>query len=334
MNQQHPLTPDKVRRWGRYAENSPLYRHLNEVIADDESLLSVLNQIEHLPRQNVLFAGVQYLMLRDGGGRLAGFYPNFSDDPGDTADVDDVFRTFVLDHADELAEIGRTRYTQTNECRRCVALLPAIWSTGVESFHLVDFGASSGLNLQLDRYNYRWGDVSWGPGSNVELETEVRGQPVVPRDIEIVSRTGLDVNPLDPGHADARLWLEALIWPEHHDRRQRLLAALQIAATNPPELVEGDALQTLGPVIDGLPDSEPVVVINSFILNQFPSADRTRYRDILNAGRSDRPVHQVSMEWLDSDAGGSDIIIDDGSGPHKVGMAHPHGEWLDLYARP
>jgi hypothetical protein len=329
-----PPTPEQTSAWGKYAETSPLYQRLNEVVAGDDSLMSVLNSIEHTPRQNILFAGVQYLMLRDGGGELAQYFPNFADRPRDLAGVATPFTEFVTAHADELTEIGRSRYTQTNECRRCVALLPGIWATPAERFHLIDFGASAGLNLQLDRYAYRWDGITWGPDSPVVLETENRGAEVKPKEIEILTRTGLDLDPVDPTDQDARRWLEALVWPEHAERRYRLRAALDLAAANPPQLVAGDALTTLGPAIDELPGEATVVVINSFILNQFPRADRTRYDDILNERRSQRPIYRVSMEWLDPNAEAADLAVDDGSGLRKVGAAQPHGEWLELYARP
>jgi hypothetical protein len=329
-----PLTPERARLWSKYAETSPLYQHLTVVVAGDDMLMSVLNAVEHLPRHNILFAGVQYLMLRDGGGPLAEFYPNFTDEPLPVSGVDEPFTEFVLGHADELAEVGRTRYTQTNECRRCVALLPAIWETPLSRFHLIDLGTSAGLNLQLDRYHYRWDDLEWGPASPVSLETGLRGRRPSPREVEILSRTGLDLNPLDAKDPDDRRWLEALIWPEHTGRRRRLQAALDLAAAYPPELVAGDALRTLGPVIDELPADDPVIVINSFILNQFEEPERARYDDILSERRAHRPVHRVSMEWLDKDDDAAALAIDDGSGLRKVAVAEPHGEWLELYARP
>lgn len=329
-----PLTGERARAWARYAETSPLYQHLTEVIADEPRLLEVLNAMEHLPRHNVLFAGVQYLMMRDGGGELAAFYPNFAATPRKLEGVDIPFTEFVLDHLAELLEIGRTRYTQTNECRRCSALLPAIWATGVRRFHLVDFGTSAGLNLHLDRYRYRWGDTEWGPDSAVELETEMRGIDVLPSEIEVLSRTGLDLNPIDPGDPDDRRWLEALVWPEHHRRRHRLIAALDLAAAYQVGRVAGDGLTRLPQVLNELPGNDPAVVVNSFILNQFSSEDRERYEQILVEAREDRPIYRVSMEWLDPSTDAADLEIDDGSGLRQIGRGQPHGEWLELYARP
>jgi hypothetical protein len=328
------VTPEQLRTWGRYATTSPIYSRLVEAIAADDELLRVLSRIEHTPPPNLLFAGVQYLMMRDGGAGLSRYYPNFDDfDPGADG-LENRFREFVLDHEESLVEIGRTRHTQTNECRRCVALLPAIWMVGHERFHLVDVGTSAGLNLMLDRYRYRWDGVAWGPESPVLLETESRGRVVAPRPIEILSRTGLDLHPIDPLDPDERLWLEALIWPEHHDRRQRLRAALGLAVDVELDLVPGNAAETLGPTLSGLPRGEAAIVMHSFALNQFAKADRWQLDGVIDDARTDRDVGRVSFEASNTDRGSSVVTIDDGTDPVEVGRAQHHGEWIDFYARP
>jgi len=328
------LTADQVRDWGRYLESSPLYLHLIHVVADDDDLLRVLNRVEHTPRPNVLLAGVQYLMMGDPGSDLEAYFPNFIETPLPVTRIDPVFREFVLAHEDELVDIGRTRHTQTNECRRCVALLPGIWETGLDSFHLVDVGTSAGLNLALDHFRYEWDGVEWGPPSSVVLTTALRGALVTPRPLAVLSRTGLDLHPVDAGDPDDRAWLEALIWPEHDDRRRRLRAALEIAASLPIDLVAGDMLDTLGTVLAGLPAGDPAVVLNSFVLNQLRKQDRERVAAIVSDCRSTRDIATVSMEWLDPDAPGAYIEVDEGSGARRIGVAQPHGEWLELYDRP
>ena len=328
------LSEDQARTWKRYADTSPLYQRLTDVVADDERLRAILDQIGNLPPHNLLFGGVQYLMLRDGPGDLGVFYPNFADEPVDPEGVAGPFTEFVLSHADELISIGNTRRTQTNECRRCVAIVPAIWSTPVTRFHLIDFGCSAGLNLNLDLYRYHWDGVSWGPDSPVSLRTENRGRPITPRPIEVLTKTGLDLAPIDPTDPDARMWLEALVWPEHDDRRRRLLGALEVATENPPTLVGGDALGTLGPTLDSLPGDESAVVVNSFILNQFPREARNTVGDIVRTARERRPVYRVSIEWLSKADDAATIAVDDGTGLEVVGMTQPHGEWVELYARP
>lgn len=324
------LTPEQIRNWKHFADNSPLYRRLTDVIADDPRLCDVLNSIEDRTRHNLLFAGVQYLMMRDGPGELGDFYPNFTDPPRDLGGIDGPFTDFVLENSEELIALGNSRLTQTNECRRCVALLPGVWETPASSFHLIDFGTSAGLNLHLDRYRYRWGSMEWGESSPVLLETENRGRSLSPRNIEVLRRIGLDLNPLDPADPDNRMWLEALTWPEHDERRQRLRAALGLADAGRSELVAGDALQTLGPALDSLPTGEPALVINSFILNQFPPEARSLVGDIVETARSKRPVFRVSMEWLNSETDAAVVAVDDGTGLRQVGLAHPHGEWIEF----
>ena len=328
------LTADQARGYGVYFETSPLYHHLNEVVASDRDLLGILNSIDHTPRQNILYAGIQFLLFKDRNSELAAFYPNLTEEPRPIDGIDGPLKEFVFAHSEELIEVGRTRYTQTNEPRRCIALVPAIWATPATRFHLIDFGTSAGLNLALDHYSYRWDGVTWGSDPKMVLTTDMRGEGVAPRNIEVLSRTGLDLNPVDVHDSDERLWLEALIWPEHHERRERLVAAMDIVSDIPLRLVAGDALRTLPEVLYQLPESEPAVVINSFILNQFDRKRRGQLSDLVEEARRKRPVYRVSMEWLNRDAAGASLSVDDGSGLEDIGLAQPHGEWLDLYARP
>ncbi len=57
------------------------------------------------------------------------------------------------------------------------------------------------------------------------LECELTGTLPPTRLPEVVWRAGLDLNPLDVTNPADLAWLEALIWPEHAHRRDRLRAA-------------------------------------------------------------------------------------------------------------
>lgn len=319
-----------MRDWAKHTHGSPLYAHLVEVIANDEELMRIINRIGHRPPPNMLFAGVQF--LADADDDLAAYYASLTDRPLSPETAGPAFKSFVIAH-DELVDIGNTRYTQTNECRRCVALLPMVMMGPFPAFHLIDLGASAGLNLALDLYHYRIGDVEWGPESDVDLIAESRGVTPTLGDIEVLSRIGLDLHPIDPADEDHRRWLDALIWPEHVERRERLRAALEMVASVPKDLIPGNALTTLGGVLAGLPPGEPAVVMNSFALIQFTADQRDEVEAIVEHARELRPVHRVSMEALHKADGWAHLIIDSGDGMSQVGQAHPHGEWIDLYAR-
>jgi hypothetical protein len=324
-------TSAQVRSWGKHAHGSPLYAHLVEVIAADEELMAVLNRIEHLPQVNLLLGAVHYLLLTGGAGELSAYYRSLNPDPLAPDRVDGSFRDFVLEHRERIVEIGNSRYTQTNECRRCVVLLPLVMTAPFERFHLIEIGASAGLNLALDLYSYQWGDRSWGPKSTVTLTGEHRGADFPLHEIEVLSRIGLDLDPIDPGDTESRLWLDALIWPEQAERRHRLRAALDLVAGISLEMVAGDALETLPGALSGLPSGEPAVVMDAFSLNQLSVPGRDQVERIAEDARSEREVFRVSMELLDADDEWAKLAVADGPELRMVGQAHSHGEWLELW---
>jgi hypothetical protein len=201
-----------------------------------------------------------------------------------------------------------------------------------DRFHLIEIGASAGLNLALDLYRYRWGDREWGPpGSEVNLHGESRGSEFPLHEIEVLSRTGLDLDPIAPGDAESRNWLDALIWPEQVERRDRLRAALDLVAGIDLDLVQGDAVDTLPEVLSGLPAGEPVVVMDAFSLNQLSRPGRARVEEIAEEARKRRRVFRVSMELLEVDDEWAKLAVADGPVLRPVGQAHPHGEWLELW---
>jgi hypothetical protein len=330
------VTPDGVRAWGKHAHGSPLYAYLVEVIAADSEMMRVLSRVEHLPQVNLLLGGVQYLLMSGADSGLAAWYGSLVDNPLPNDQIDPVFRSFVLEHEEELVEIGSSRYTQTNECLRCIALLPAVMKAPFERFHLIEIGASAGLNLALDRYHYRFGDQEWGPESTVLLEGESRGAEVSLHGIEVLTRTGLDLNPIDPQDTEARRWLDALIWPEHARRRARLRAALELVSDLHFDMVAGDALDLLPGVLERLPEGEPAVVMNAFTLIQFTPEGRDRVEQICDDTRASRPVYRVSMEVLDKADDWARLSVAAEGAPVQIGQAHPHGEWVEIWdqARP
>ena len=329
------VTPDQLKHWGKRAHGSPLYHSLANSIADDPELMDVIRKIDHRPQPNLLFGAVQFLLMRGQESVLTEHYASLVDHPRPPEEAGRPFKQFVLDNEQWIVDIANTRYTQTNEIKRCAALLPAVWETGLESFHLIEIGASAGLNLAMDLYRYRWSEVEWGPGdSSVLLDAGSRGGRVNPRGFLAMSRTGLDLNPIDVDDEDDRDWLMALIWPEHHDRRARLRSALEIVATVPIEMVPGDASETLIDVVTSLPAGDPVIVMNSMVLIQFDRAQREALYEAVEVSSQDRILRRVSFEFL---AAGDDwvtISADQGRGLAQIGKAHPHGEWIELYARP
>ena len=308
--------------WMRAATDSPIYLRLAGDIAEDPALLDVVARIDNVPPMNLLFGAVQLLR----GGPLPDL--PFSE-----------FRDFVLGHEEAIVEIGCTRRTQTNEARRCAVILPFVAQAVVGlggargadvPVHAIDIGTSAGLNLCLDRYAYDYGRGVIGE-SALTLACENRGDFVLPRSVPVfATRTGLDLAPVDVGDPGAVAWLEALVWPEHTERLDRLRKAIAIRRETPVTMVAGDAIATLGEVVAGLPAGEPVLIFHTIALYQLDAGAQGAIDDIVAGLARERPLARVSFEPR---PGSVSPLIHVGARPYEnpaVASGHHHGAWLDV----
>ena len=208
-----------------------------------------------------------------------------------------LFRDWLHQHWVEVRATAMSHATQTNEAGRCALHVPAL--AGIEGpIALLEVGAAAGLCLYPDRYGYRYTghprlDPADGP-SQVVLDCAVDGPVPVPERLpEVVWRGGIDLNPLDVRRPDDVTWLEALIWPEHEDRRARLRAAAAIAAVDPPHIVAGDLNARLHDVAAEAPDDATLLVFHTAVLMYLDEPGRARFAE---------QVRQVPGHWLSVEA--------------------------------
>ncbi|WP_336642021.1 DUF2332 domain-containing protein [Microbacterium sp. USHLN272] len=261
---------DAVReRYARFAEKeapgrSALYAEWAAGVAGDGPVQDVLARIPENRRQPPLVFAVTRLL----GAALEG-YP--------------VWRDFVLRNADAVVAECSARSLQTNEPLRLAALLPVL-SEIDGPIALLEIGASAGLCLYPDRYSYRFtgsdGEVRVALDpldgvSPVVLASRVDGELPELRLPEIVWRAGIDLAPLDARDADDRRWLQGLVWPGETGREQRIAAALDIAASDPPMLVAGDALERLDALVARAPVGATLVITTPGVLVHIPRAARS-----------------------------------------------------------
>lgn len=190
------------------------------------------------------------------------------------------------------------RATQTNEVGRLATLVPA-FARFDGPLALVEVGASAGLCLSPDRWSYRWstpqGVVSIGDGP--VLECRVSGPAPLPtRPPEIAWRRGIDLHPLDVGDQEQMAWLEQLVWPEQEARRATLRAAVGIARSDPPTLVEGDLLERLPEVVEEASAYGTVVVFHSAVIAYLHPDDRDRFDQMIRSMVAAGACHWVSNE--------------------------------------
>lgn len=264
----------------------PLYRRLCLAASEDLDVVErVMLARPEQRRVNLLLAAVHDVVLSGEGGPLAGWYGSVTDPPRPIGAGDDDpwphFRMLALDHhwvADRLA----TQSTQTNEVGRCLALLPAVSQIADDTGRpvgLIDVGASGGLNLLLDRYQYHYepGGHVGGP-SPVQLTAKVHGDrplPVPAAMPVIASRVGLDLQPVDVSDPAAARWLLACQWPDQIERLERARAALTAAAGDPPHIIRGDAVDDIAGVVATVADEAILVITSSWVM-AYLSEDRQR----------------------------------------------------------
>jgi len=308
------------------AGTSPLYERLAMAVSADEQLLGLAAEARFAPIPNLFFAAVHLRLFEVPDDPLARYYRSLSGEATLAPDGDELpglLRAFCMRERGALVETLHRRRVQTNEPRRSIYLLLLL--AAVQRLHpdrplaLVEVGSSAGLNLQFDRYAYDLAGQKLGPaGSEVTLKCEIVGPPPpMPTEIpRLADRAGIDLHPLDVGDESDVAWLRALTWPDHGERRRVLDKAITIAQEEPPEVMEGDALDLLPAVIHGMPRDAWTCVFDSFSLSHFDGSQRARFASILQ-----ELAHQRPIAWISAEANGVVMAAPrrPSDGPHQRG---------------
>ena len=250
-------------------------------IADDAEVIGLIDTLPSAKRHpSLVFSVAVYL----GAPRDADYAP---------------FRAWLLEEWGRVAELATSSTTQTNEAGRCVPLLLALDRLD-GPLALLELGAAAGLCLVPDRYSYDLGGTVLGDGSP-RLSAEITGEEAsgnaaearIPRSLpEIVWRRGVDLTPLDARSPDDRRWLESLVPPDRTDRLERLRAALDTVALDPPTIIEADATDVLEALLDSVPEGATPVVVALGTLVYLPGPQRQRVLDLA----ASTGAHLVTLE--------------------------------------
>jgi hypothetical protein len=115
---------------------------------------------------------------------------------------------------------------------------------------------------------------------------------------KVVSRVGIDLDPVDVTVADEARWLRACLSPDQRERVKKLEAEMALAATVPPLLLQGDAVEVLPDAFARVPADVLPVVTTTWALSQFSFESRLRFQHRLEEAAADRPVTWVSVEGV------------------------------------
>ena len=320
---------------------APIYQYFSECVAEDKELKSICSGVEKgQPVPNLFFAAIRFHLLSGFEHSLGDIYKRIEN--GHSVDYENAYgrlRSFCIENAGLINQTMCEKLVQTNVPARCSYLMPA-FSKMCERFdivklHMVEIGASAGLNLLWDHYYYDYSDETYGdPSSPVHIKSTYRGEsPVVGgcHKYQVATRTGIDLNPVNLSNPNDILWLRSLVWPERIEEEKVLLNAVAYARNNNLyELRKGNVISLLPMVLNDIPPQSNVCLFDTHVMNQVSAADRAKLDQIILASSYQRDIYRISVGGLSIPAQIRLTVAKSGK-THQflMGYSDAHGLWSE-----
>ena len=283
-----------------------------------------------------LAGGLHKLVLTGQDAGLAAVYPASGSEPDDET-LWAAIAAALSAHDHELAAFLDSP-PQTNEVARSGVLLGGFLTVAAVTglpLRTLEIGASAGLNLHWDAWNYALGDARWGNASaSVKLAPEWRG-PLPPlAALSVTSRAGCDQAPVDPADPEQALRLRAYIWADQSQRLQRVDAAIAHAAASPIRVTRADAAAWVAEQLVSPADDVATVLYHSIMWQYMPADTQTAIRDaLLEAGShatASAPLSWLRMEPV-PEGGACELRLTSWPGGEERRLADVdfHGRWVE-----
>ncbi|MFC5586795.1 DUF2332 domain-containing protein [Nitratireductor kimnyeongensis] len=250
-----------------------------------------------------LCGGLHALVLAGADAPLAGVYPPNAASPEALQEA----VSAAIAHHDERLCANLDSAPQTNEIGRSAMLMPGFLTIARETglpLDLFEIGSSAGLNLLFDRFHYRYGDGVWGKAASpVSLAPEMRGSPPdLSGVLDVTTRRGSDIAPIDVSRDDQRLRLTSYVWADQEARLSRLRAAIELANETPFALEKADAADFVDALLVARRPDRVTVLFHSIMWQYLRQETRARIETALEtAGRAGgAPIAWLRMEPSDT----------------------------------
>ena len=318
--------------------SSPLYEFLSSKIAEDTLMLDLAGKArEGQPVPNLFLGAVHYLLLKGYNHPLAGFYPSLTDQPLPAEEAYPVFVDFCRTYPDELIELLKSKIVQTNEVRRCSYLYPIFSRISLmtrKPLALIEIGTSAGLQLFVDKYSYSYGsdEIFGNFDSEVQLRSELRGDQTLLNPLphfDVATRIGVDLNINDVRNTEDYLWLKALIWPEHAERRELFEKAASYVSNQTLSLIEGDGVEVLRSPVSEVPEEQVICVFHTHVANQMPVQTKEKLLGQIKEIGKRRAIFHIYNNIYDVKLH-LDYYLDGNESLNTIGETDGHGRWFKL----
>jgi hypothetical protein len=229
---------------------------------------------------------------------------------------------------------------QTNEAGRSAALMTGLIEVARQHgprLELLEIGSSAGLNLLIDRFRFDLGGTMVGPAdSPVTIRPEWRGAPLPQVPVEIVSVSGVEIQPVDVTDPKAADRLRAYIWADNPERTERLSRAIAMIEARPVDMILGDAADWVEARL-AEPQAAGVtrVLMHSVVWQYLGTERQGRIEAAVQAAgtaaTAERPLAWVRMEpnrntaqqqvWVQSWPGFGEAV--------QLANVQAHGAWVE-----
>ncbi len=225
----------------------------------------------------------EVLLQTPGTEKLREYYPSVGGEkPSTDADLPTIFLDAVREKiaSRSFSDFMMKANVQTNETGRGIFWLLSAALSGWKQIHLVDLGASAGLNLLADQRKYALvdkNDTEWSIGKANSKQFTMICEPDVPPFLknstpEVLSRAGCDLFPFSLETDQDISTLMSYVFADQTDRMERLKEGIEaykrIKDESPIVLQKTHLpddlpifLESLGPE----KDNAPIIVYNTFM---------------------------------------------------------------------
>jgi hypothetical protein len=319
-------------------ESSALYEFLSLKIAEDSEMMQLASAARKgQPVPNLFFGAIHYLLMNGTNHKLSEFYLSITNHPKKAENAYPAFVDFCQKYSDKIIELLKIKIVQTNEVRRCSYLYPLfshIYRLSKTPLALIEIGTSAGLQLFVDKYRYSYGsvDVFGNPDSEVNLTSVFKGEKMALQQMslpEVATRIGVDLHINDVRNTEDYLWLNALIWPEHNERRELFEKAASFVWNHPLRLIEGDGVEILDSLVASIPEDQVVCVFHTHVANQMPIETKAKLlRQITEIGNH-RDIFHIYNNIFDNKLH-LDYYLNGKEHLNTIGETDGHGRWFSL----